>query len=102
MVLIAGVFLLIALATFFATMNWLRGWAAWIVYSLAGAGAIALLRIGNIPPKWFDGSLGNFGLAALLMAWSFAGKTPAENTFRIPFVFSFGFALFVVNVWAHV
>ena len=91
MVLILG----IALADQF---HWLgQGRARTVLVFLCAAAAIAALRVGGLPPSWFDGSKVGFGIAVTSVVSAFLGSSD-ERTFRRPFFLGFGLSLFGVNV----
>lgn len=68
----------------------------------AGFAMVGLLFAAGIPSQWFSGDWPPFVLGAALTASSFAGRTPAEESFRRPLLGSVGVALIAANVAAHV
>jgi hypothetical protein len=101
-IMTAGIVAIILLAAFAAQKNWLRpGPISTIVYALAGAVPILMMRAKNVPPDWFSGGKIGFGLGLSMMASAFLFRSASERTFRVPFLFSFGATLVVLNVLPH-
>lgn len=98
--LLAGAFLIIALAAVVGWREWLPpGRVAAIVYFLCGATPVVLLFLAKIPPKWFAGSAIGFTIGGTTLLSAFGGRTVSEKAFRLPFLGGFGGALLVLNVW---
>lgn len=92
----------ILLAGLVATKEWLgRGLVSAIFYTLAGSGSMLLLRSVNVPPQWFSGGKVGFALGLTFMASAFIFGAASERAFRLPFLFSVGVTLVVLNVLAH-
>jgi hypothetical protein len=80
-----------------AQWRWLgEGRAKTVVVFLAGAGAMAALAAGGLPPSWFSGSAAAFSLGATFTVSAFLGS-PAERSFRRPFCLGMGLVLLSVN-----
>ena len=79
-----------------------RGAAGTVILSMVGSSIAILLRLANLPPKWFSGSAWGFTIALTLMASAFGFHDDRERAYRLPFMFSLGATLLVFNVWAHV
>jgi hypothetical protein len=93
---------IILLAAIVAQKKWLPpGPISVMVYALAGAVPIVMLRIKNIPPDWFSGGRVGFGLGLTMMVSAFLFKSAEERAFGVPFLLSIGATLVVLNVWAH-
>ncbi|MEO8383536.1 MAG: hypothetical protein ABI779_28015 [Acidobacteriota bacterium] len=83
-----------------AQLRWLgTGRIKTVLVFLAAAGAILSLAMGGLPPWWFSGSKGAFGLSGVLLLSAFlGGSTEDERTFRKPFFLGLGLTLLAVNV----
>ena len=94
-VLLAAAFVLI-LGSAVAAQWW--GLRNRIVIFVIGCLSVVCLWIANLPPKWFQGSWTGFGLALVLIAASFAGRTADEVSYRLPMLLGMGLTLLVANV----
>jgi len=96
--------MILALATpLIGSRRWFpHGVIGTTLIAIGGAAIPTVLWLAKIPPKWFSGSAWGFTLALTLMASGFGFRTADEKFYRLPFLFSFGAALLVFNVWAHV
>ncbi len=85
-------------APFAASRRWLH--PHWLL--LAGAAIVIALRLANIPQIWFSGSVSGFAVAIATIAAAFAGRTPNEQSIRMPFLLGFGITMFALNIASHV
>lgn len=98
--LLAGAFLIIALAAVVGWREWLPpGPVKAIFLFLGGALPVVMLFLAKIPPKWFAGSAETFLLGGTLLLSAFFGS---DRSFRLPFLGGFGGALVLLNAWALV
>jgi hypothetical protein len=95
----AGCLVLILGIAVAAQLKWLgSGRTKAVVVFLASAGAIFSLAMGGLPPWWFSGSKGAFGLAGSLLVSAFLGRTEEERSFGKPFFLGLGLTLLALNV----
>jgi hypothetical protein len=98
---IVAVFAILAVVTLSAWRRWLPpGKVNAVLYTLAGAGVIALLWMADIPPDWFDGAGEGWWIAGTFLAMAFVGDGGAKSGLRA-FLLSLGIALVAFNLWAH-
>lgn len=90
---------IIAAAALSRQRRWLRGRAATTGFVVAGVAVIAVLRVANLPPQWFDGGGWGFVIGAVFVISALLGR---DREFRLPFFLGFGAALLALNVWPHV
>jgi hypothetical protein len=82
-----------------AQLGWLpSGAVKTVIVFIAGAVAGLSLRLGGLPPAWFSGSKGAFGIAVMITLGAFVYRTPEERAFGAPLHLGFGLTLFVANV----
>jgi hypothetical protein len=90
-------------ATLIAMKGWLRpGRVSAAVYAVAGCAIVLLMYFHDIPPWWFDGGRGGFGLTATLLASAFVLSSRSERAFGRPLLLGMGVTLLVLNIAAHV
>ena len=85
-------------------LRWLpaRGKFKFFLVLGCGIAAIGSLFATGLPPDWFDGSAGAFGIAVTMLLSAFVSyKTPYQS-FGVPLFLGLGGTLLVLNVWAHV
>ncbi|HEV7239432.1 MAG TPA: hypothetical protein VGQ36_09340 [Thermoanaerobaculia bacterium] len=90
--------------TFAEHRRWLPrgGKFKFVLVFLAGAAAIGSLRATGLPPTWFDGSKGAFGIAVMFLLSAFVGLKTPDQSFVVPFCLGLGGTLAVLNVLPHV
>jgi len=82
-----------------AQFRWLgNGRVKTIVVFLAGVATILSLAMGGLPPWWFSGSKGAFGLTATLLISAFLGRTDDERSFAKPLFLGLGLTLLMLNL----
>jgi hypothetical protein len=81
-----------------AQLGWLpAGIAKTVIVFIAGVVASLSLFLGGLPPAWFDGSKGAFGIAVMITLGAFVYRTPAERAFGVPLHLGLGLTLLAVN-----
>jgi hypothetical protein len=96
---IVTAFVILIAITLAAQFRWLPdGRPRTVLVFLAGVAIVVSLRIGGVPPWWFDGEAGGFGLALSLLLGGFV----SDRTFGRPLLYAMSLVLFVLNVAAHV
>lgn len=82
-----------------AQLGWLpSGTARTVIVFVAGVAASLSLRMGGLPPAWFSGSKGAFGIALMITLGALVYRTPEERAFGMPLHLGMGLTLFVVNI----
>jgi peptidoglycan/LPS O-acetylase OafA/YrhL len=101
--LLLYVIAIIGVVTLIATKQWLRaGPVSAALYAVAGCAIVLLMYFHDIPPWWFDGGKGGFGLCAMLLASAFVLSSRSERAFGRPLLLGMGVTLLVLNIAAHV
>lgn len=65
---------------------------------LAGVVVILTLRMGGVPPSWFEGGWEGFGLAGSFVLAGLVTKGGEERTFGLPLFLGLGLTLLALNV----
>ena len=97
--LIAATFVILLAVTVAEMRHWLpsgRGKA--LILTVTGFAMIGLLYAAGLPSQWFSGNWRAFALGLVLTASAFAGRTPAEESFRKPLLGSMGVGLLMAHV----
>jgi hypothetical protein len=82
-----------------AQLGWLpSGTARTVIVLAAGVSAGLSLRLANLPPAWFSGSKGAFGVAVMITLGAFVYRTPEERAFGVPLHLGMGLTLLVANI----
>jgi len=82
-----------------AQLGWLpSGTARTVIVFAAGVAAGLSLRLGGLPPAWFSGTWGAFGIALMITAGACVYRTPEERSFGMPLHLGMGLTLFVANI----
>jgi hypothetical protein len=98
---IALVFVIIIVITIAAQFHWLRpGRVMTVLVFAAGAAVAVLMRVANIPPWWFAGGKGGFGLATTCLLSAWVTKGVEARAFGVPLLSGMGLTLLVLNVIA--
>lgn len=100
--LLLYVIAIIGVVTLIATKQWLRaGPVSAAVYAAAGCAIVLLMYFHDIPPWWFDGGKGGFGLGVTMLLSAFVLSSKSERAFGRPLFLGMGVTLLVLNVYAH-
>jgi len=100
--LLLYVLAIVGVVTLIATKQWLRpGRVSAAVYAGAGCAIALLMYFHDIPPWWFDGGRGGFGLSVSLLLTAFVLSSGSERAFGRPLFFGLGATLLVLNFYAH-
>lgn len=97
---VIAAFVLLAAITAAAQFGWLgSGNFKRIFVFIAGMAVVLALFVGGIPPWWFAGGKGGFGLSVslLLGAWV-SGRNAEELAFGRPLLSGIGWTLMVINI----
>lgn len=99
---IAAVFAVIIVVTAAEMLHWLpKGRAKFVILFVAGVTAMAMMRVANIPPDWFDGSGEGFGISTMFLFWGFVSSGKDGRGFGLPLLTGMGGTLLALNFYAH-
>jgi hypothetical protein len=84
-------------------LHWLpdRGKFKFVLVLVCGAAAIGTLFTTGLPPDWFDGSVGAFGIAVTMLLSAFVSYKTPHQSFGVPLFLGLGGTLLVLNVLPH-
>ena len=72
-----------------------------VLMFFVGAAVIGSLAATGLPPDWFDGSRGAFGLGVLYLLSAFVSLRTSAQSFAVPLFLGIGVTLLVLNVLPH-